>query len=55
MNSIRCLNEQPLHAALKKWCAVAEEGRVAVLINGFLLISIQITLSLKYRWVISHR
>jgi hypothetical protein len=39
MNSIRYLNEQPLHAALKKWYAGAE-GRVEVLINGFLLMSI---------------
>jgi hypothetical protein len=36
MNNIGSLNEQPLHAALKKWYAGAE-GRVAVLIDGFVI------------------
>jgi hypothetical protein len=36
MNSIGYVNEEPLHSVLKKWYAGAE-GRVAVLINGFVV------------------
>ncbi len=36
MNEIGCINEQPLHAALKKWYA-GSSGRVEVLIDGFIV------------------
>ena len=36
MNNIGSLNEQPLHASLKKWYA-GDAGRVEVLIDGFVV------------------
>lgn len=36
MNGIGCLNEQPLHASLKRWYA-GEVGRVEVVIEGFVV------------------
>lgn len=36
MNRIGCLNEQPLHASLKKWYA-GEAGKVEVVIDGFVV------------------